>query len=168
VSGAGSAAIGRVLARARTALGLPYCFAGGTADGPSHGVGGLGCAGSMIGFDCSGLALFAYAGIGVTLPHYAAAQYRYGGGRHVPLASVEPGDLVFLSADGTPAGIHHVAIIWSVYSGTGGAGQVIEAQDFGVPVHVRDWLGSREAGVLPEALRITPPTTATTPTAPPR
>jgi cell wall-associated NlpC family hydrolase len=56
--------------------------------------------------------MFAWAGAGVTLPHEASAQYSSPAGVHVPLTNVQPGDLVFLSSDGTVAGIHHVAIIW--------------------------------------------------------
>lgn len=149
------AAVGAVLARARAQLGLPYCFDGGTSAGPSHGQGGPGCGGQTVGFDCSGLALFAWAGAGVSLPHEAATQYTSPAGVHVPVTSVRPGDLVFLSSDGTVAGIHHVAIIWSVTGKPDGSGQIIEAQDYGVPVHIRTWRGTSEAEVMPLALRIT-------------
>jgi cell wall-associated NlpC family hydrolase len=151
-----NAVVGTVLGRARAQLGLPYCFAGGTSTGPSHGQGGPGCGGQIVGFDCSGLALFAWAGGGVSLPHLASAQYTSPAGVHVPVTSIAPGDLVFLSSDGTVAGIHHVAIIWSVTGKPDGSGQIIEAQDYGVPVHIRTWRGTGEAEVMPLALRLTP------------
>jgi len=151
-----NAAVGTVLARARAQLGLPYCFAGGNAGGPTHGNGGPGCGGQIIGFDCSGLALFAWAGAGVSLPHEASAQYSSPAGVHVPVTSVQPGDLVFLSSDGTVAGIHHVAIIWSTTGKPDGSGQIIEAQDYNVPVHIRTWRGTAESEVMPQALRLTP------------
>jgi cell wall-associated NlpC family hydrolase len=67
-------------------LGVPYVWAGSS---PS-------------GFDCSGLVMFVFAQVGVSLPHNAAAQYNYG----VPVArdQLEPGDLVFFD------GLGHVGI----------------------------------------------------------
>ncbi len=143
-----------VLARARAQLGLPYCFDGGTSTGPSHGAGGAGCGGQTVGFDCSGLALFAYAGVGVALEHSAADQYTDPAGAHVPITQVQPGDLVFLSSDGSQAGIHHVAMIWSTTGRPDGSGQIIEAQDFNMPVHVRAWAGTRAGEVMPYAWRL--------------
>lgn len=143
---------GRVLARARAQLGLPYCWAGGTATGPSHGSGGAGCGGQTVGFDCSGLALYAYAGIGIPLPHLASAQYRSPYGHLVPIGQDEPGDLVFWS--NASDGIHHVAIVWSTGGNANGGGQIIEAQDFDVPVHIRAWAGLDDSSeVLPYAWR---------------
>ena len=55
------------------------------------------------GFDCSGLVKFAYAQIGVYLPHSSAMQYNYG--VYVPQDQLKPGDLVFFY---TP--IHHVGM----------------------------------------------------------
>ena len=62
---------------ARKYVGTPYRW-GGTS--PS-------------GFDCSGLVRYVYAQVGVSLPHNAAKQYRYG----LPVSRdrLEPGDLVF-------------------------------------------------------------------------
>ncbi len=147
--------VGTVLARALAQLGLPYCFDGGTSTGPSHGVGGAGCDGQTVGFDCSGLALYAYAGVGVSLEHSAADQYTDPAGHHVPITQVQPGDLVFLSSNGSQAGIHHVAMIWSMTGKPNGSGQIIEAQDFNVPVHVRTWAGTGESEVMPYAWRLT-------------
>lgn len=149
-----NATIGTVLARARSQLGLPYCFDGGDSTGPTHGVGGAGCGGQAVGFDCSGLVLYAYAGVGVSLPHAAAEQYTDPAGHHVPITQVHPGDLVFLSSDGSQVGIHHVAMIWSAVGDADGSGQIIEAQDFDVPVHVRAWAGAGEDQVMPYAWRL--------------
>lgn len=146
---------GRVLARARGQLGLPYCWDGGTSTGPSHGTGGPGCSGQRVGFDCSGLALYAYAGIGVPLPHSAADQYQSLYGHLVPISHDQPGDLVFWSSNGTQAAIHHVAIVWSTSGKPDGGGQIIEAQDFNVPVHIRDWAGIHDSPeVMPYAWRL--------------
>ncbi len=45
------------------------------------------------GFDCSGFVQFVYAQLGISLPHYAAAQYATT--PHISLSQLEPGDLVF-------------------------------------------------------------------------
>jgi peptidoglycan DL-endopeptidase CwlO len=54
------------------------------------------------GFDCSGLVMWAYAQVGVALPHSSYAQYGYG----VPVSrdQLQPGDLVFFD------GLGHVGI----------------------------------------------------------
>ena len=60
-------------------------------------------------FDCSGLARFAYADAGLRLPRTSRQQWS--AGRHVPVAGLRPGDLVFFAHDpADPATIHHVGI----------------------------------------------------------
>ncbi|HEX7355691.1 MAG TPA: C40 family peptidase [Mycobacteriales bacterium] len=67
-----------------------------------------------IGYDCSGLTGKAYAAAGIRLPRTAAQQYL--SGPHVPLADLEPGDLLFWASNpSNPATIEHVAI----YAGKG-------------------------------------------------
>jgi cell wall-associated NlpC family hydrolase len=73
-------------ARAQTAisfacaqLGKPYLWGG---DGPGS-------------YDCSGLTMAAWGRAGVSLPHNAAMQARYG--THVSAASLQPGDLLFFN-----------------------------------------------------------------------
>ena len=75
-----------VVGIAMQSLGTPYVW-GGAAPG---------------GFDCSGLVMFVFAQVGVSLPHLAADQYNYG----VPVSKdqLEPGDLVFFD------GLGHVGI----------------------------------------------------------
>jgi cell wall-associated NlpC family hydrolase len=139
------------LTAAGTALGRPYCFDGGDANGPTHGQGGEGCPPGTLGFDCSGLTLYAWAQAGVDLPHYSGDQYDRG--RKIPIRQAAPGDLVFLA--NAAEGIHHVAMIWSVNAGTRtGSGRIIEAQDFTVPVHIRPWRGVDEPHVMPYAVRL--------------
>jgi hypothetical protein len=139
------------LKAAGSALGKPYCFDGGDSRGPTHGGGGPGCSDGTVGYDCSGLTLYAWAQAGVDLSHFSGDQYQEG--RKVPITQVRPGDLVFLA--NPSEGIHHVALVWSVDAGTStGAGQIIEAQDFNVPVHVRPWKGINEPEVMPYAVRL--------------
>jgi peptidoglycan DL-endopeptidase CwlO len=68
---------GKAVQIAEQYLGVPYVWGGAS---PS-------------GFDCSGLVMYVYAQLGVSLPHNAAAQYA--SLPHVPLNDLEPGDLVF-------------------------------------------------------------------------
>ncbi|MDX6475419.1 MAG: peptidoglycan DL-endopeptidase CwlO [Gaiellaceae bacterium] len=71
---------------AMSQLGTPYVWGGGAPGG----------------FDCSGLVSWAYAQVGVSLPHSSYAQYGYG----VPVSrdQLQPGDLVFFD------GLGHVGI----------------------------------------------------------
>jgi cell wall-associated NlpC family hydrolase len=77
---------GQAVAIAEQYLGVPYVYGGAS---PS-------------GFDCSGLVMYVYAQLGVSLPHNAAAQFSVL--PHVPLSDLEPGDLVFFN------GLGHVGI----------------------------------------------------------
>jgi cell wall-associated NlpC family hydrolase len=74
-------------------------------------------------FDCSGLVLWAYAQVGISLPHYTGDQWTMG--VHVSRADLQPGDLVFFYAD-----IGHVGL----YIGNG---LMVDAPDFGEPVQVQ-------------------------------
>jgi cell wall-associated NlpC family hydrolase len=62
-----------------------------------------GSANPSVGFDCSGLTSWAWAQAGVYIPHSSAAQYS--SLPHVPLGSVQPGDLIFYYSP-----ISHVAL----------------------------------------------------------
>ena len=73
-------------------------------------------------FDCSGLVVWAYANVGISLPHYTGDLWN--SGVHVSRNDLEPGDLVFFFA-----GISHVGI----YIGNG---LMVDAPDFGIPVRV--------------------------------
>jgi cell wall-associated NlpC family hydrolase len=126
-----TAAMGQTAAnRARSWLGLPYAWDGGNSKGPTHGVcahngGDLDC--HVIGFDCSGLTLYAWAPY-KTLSHYAQTQHSQAGKFHPAIGELMPGDLVFFSAY-LSGGIGHVA----VYIGNG---QVVEAPESGQQVRV--------------------------------
>jgi cell wall-associated NlpC family hydrolase len=97
----------RAVAFALTQVGVPYSWGGGGPRGPTTGTCD-GYRGSIqpcpatrtVGYDCSGLTLFAYAQVGVTLDHYAAFQWLEG--KRIDVNALAPGDLVFFhpKADG--------------------------------------------------------------------
>jgi peptidoglycan DL-endopeptidase RipA len=132
LGGAWSAAKGRYVARtALRWLGTPYAWGGGSYSGPSFGVDGPGDGfndGSVFGFDCSGLALWGWAQVGIYLPHYSGYQYD-AGSYHPSPGTLLPGDLVFWSYDGSQGGIHHVAIYL-------GGGQILQAPESGDVVRI--------------------------------
>jgi cell wall-associated NlpC family hydrolase len=93
-----------------------------------------GSADPSVGFDCSGLTSWAWAQAGVYIPHSSAAQYS--SLPHVPLGSVQPGDLIFYYSP-----ISHVAlyigggqIVHARNPGPGGEVQVSSMYGYGTPV----------------------------------
>ncbi len=91
---------------AMTKIGDPYVWGGA---GPSS-------------FDCSGLVMWAYAQLGISLPHFTGDQWN--SGVHVPRSQLQPGDLLFFYS-----GISHVGI----YVGNG---FMLDAPTFGIPVGI--------------------------------
>jgi cell wall-associated NlpC family hydrolase len=83
VTGAGHPAAASIALRY---LGVPYVWGGAS---PS-------------GFDCSGLVMYVYAQLGISLPHYTVAQWA--ATSHISLSQALPGDLVFFD------GLGHVGI----------------------------------------------------------
>jgi peptidoglycan DL-endopeptidase CwlO len=73
-------------------------------------------------FDCSGLVVWAYAQLGISLPHYTGDLWN--SGVHVSRSQLQPGDLVFFFAD-----IGHVGI----YVGNG---FMLDAPTYGIPVGI--------------------------------
>lgn len=88
------------LAVAKRYLGVRYVW-GGTS--PS-------------GFDCSGLMMYSYAQVGISIPRTSRSQFRIG--QFIPPSRtdlLEPGDLVFFGYGGDPNKVHHVGM----YAGGG-------------------------------------------------
>ncbi len=85
-----SGRVGKVLRYACAQLGDPYVWA---ADGPDS-------------FDCSGLTQMAWKAAGVSLPHNAALQSRYGTKVAPREEALQPGDLVFFHRGITHVGIY--------------------------------------------------------------
>jgi peptidoglycan DL-endopeptidase CwlO len=108
-----------VVSYAMQMIGTPYVWGGGAPGG----------------FDCSGLVMWAYAQVGVSLPHSSYAQWNYG--VSVSAGELEPGDLVFFD------GLGHVGMYI-------GGGQFIEAPHTGAFVQISnladrmgDYVGAR-------------------------
>ncbi|MFE4778040.1 NlpC/P60 family protein [Streptomyces sp. NPDC056713] len=97
------------ISAAKEMIGKPYSWGGGAASGPSTGTccSPRGRSGkSTVGFDCSGLTLYAYAKAGISLPRTAAQQYA--ATEPVKPGDVRPGDLIFYGS--SHSAIHHVGI----------------------------------------------------------
>jgi len=118
----GNASTGvQAVAIAMRYLGIPYVWGGAS---PS-------------GFDCSGLTMYVYAQLGVSLPHYAAAQY--GMGVAVGRDQLQPGDLVFFR------GLGHMGM----YIGGGNfihaphTGDVVKISSLSDSYYTANWVGAR-------------------------
>jgi cell wall-associated NlpC family hydrolase len=101
---------GGVVGVAMQYLGVPYVWGGA----------------SPRGFDCSGLVMYAFAKVGISLPHSSYAQF--GMGTPVSIGQLQPGDLVFFS------GASHVGIYI-------GGGQFIHAPHTGDVVKISSLSG---------------------------
>ncbi|MGB2953626.1 MAG: NlpC/P60 family protein [Gaiellaceae bacterium] len=101
---------GGVVGIAMQYLGIPYRWGGAS---PS-------------GFDCSGLTMYVFAQVGVSLPHSSYGQYSMGS--PVSRADLQPGDLVFFD------GLGHVGIYV-------GAGNFIHAPHTGDVVKISSMSG---------------------------
>lgn len=103
---------------ALTRIGDPYVWG---AAGPSA-------------FDCSGLVVWAYGKIGISLMHYTGDLWNEG--EHISRSELEPGDLVFFFPD-----IGHVGI----YVGNG---LMVDAPTYGQPVQVQPVFWSAYVGAV--------------------
>jgi cell wall-associated NlpC family hydrolase len=131
----GPQAIEYVIRRGGSQMGVPYSWGGGKPTGPTTGVDS---GANTVGFDCSGLTQFSFAGVGVLIPKYSGDQYDTG--RKVPVSQAKRGDLLFWG----PGGSQHVALYL-------GGGRMLEASGSGGKVTVSP---VRRGGLQPYAARI--------------
>jgi cell wall-associated NlpC family hydrolase len=158
-------AINLVIQRALSQRGVPYAYGGGNVAGPSLGTasvdtavgaadpslgatplpGSVGATGlslapeprvTRVGFDSSGLVVYAFAGVGMKMPRSSGEQYKVG--QKVLPSQALPGDLIFYGPEGTQS----VALFI-------GNGQMIEATDPAVTVSP-----VRTNGMTPYLMRI--------------
>jgi cell wall-associated NlpC family hydrolase len=124
-----------VINRGLSVRGTPYSWGGGNAAGASRGIdSGAG----TVGFDCSGLMLYMFAGVGIKLDHYSGSQYN--AGRKVPSSQMRRGDMIFYG----PNASQHVAMYL-------GDGQMLEAPYTGSVVKVSP---VRTSGMTPYVTRM--------------
>jgi cell wall-associated NlpC family hydrolase len=131
----GRQAVEYVIRRGSSQMGVPYSWGGGTLNGPSKGVDS---GADTVGFDCSGLVRYSFAGVGVLVPRFSGDQYN--AGRHIPPSQAKRGDLIFYG----PGGTQHVTIYL-------GNGQMLEASGSAGKVTVSP---VRKAGMTPMLTRI--------------
>ncbi|WP_176903156.1 C40 family peptidase [Nonomuraea maritima] len=86
-------------------IGVPYSWGGGGVRGPGFGIGK---GARTWGFDCSGLAEYAWARAGAEIGTTTHEQWR--SGVRVPKEHVQPGDLVFYDSNPKSRGPEHVGI----------------------------------------------------------
>ncbi|OBF27031.1 peptidase C40 [Mycobacterium sp. ACS1612] len=131
----GPQAIEYMIRRAGSQIGVPYSWGGGSLTGPSEGVDQDA---GKVGYDCSGLTRFAFAGVGVQIPKYSGDQYNTG--RPIPPSQAKRGDLIFYG----PGGSQHVAIFL-------GGGKMLEASSAAGHVTISP---VRTAGMSPHLSRM--------------
>jgi cell wall-associated NlpC family hydrolase len=85
-------------------------------------------------FDCSGLVMWAYGKVGISLPHFTGNQWN--SGQHISRSQLEPGDLVFFFPD-----ISHVGLYV-------GDGLMLDAPTFGQPVQIQPVFWSAYVGAV--------------------
>ena len=100
----------KAVAIAERYLGIPYVWGG---------------ADPAVGFDCSGLMMYVYAQLGISLPHFSG--YQWYSGRHVAPNDLQPGDLVFFEPG--PRGPGHVGMYV-------GGGEFVQAPHSGDVVRI--------------------------------
>ena len=136
----GTAAAQGAITRALSQVGVDYSWGGGSNTGPTLGICGPDGAENdchIVGFDCSGLTMYAYAGVGIQTPHQTQQIWAAFQTHITDRAQLLPGDLLLVSSNGRASGIHHVVIFL-------GGNRVVEAPYSGVKVRVTDnfWASS--------------------------
>jgi peptidoglycan DL-endopeptidase CwlO len=114
----------QVVSIAMSYIGVPYVWGGSTPNG----------------FDCSGLVMYSFAQLGISLPHSSYAMWNYG--TAVPSDQLQPGDMVFFD------GLGHVGLYI-------GGGEFVDAPYTGAYVRVDSLTTGWAAANYDGARRIT-------------
>ncbi|MEU5876901.1 NlpC/P60 family protein [Spirillospora sp. NPDC047279] len=131
---------GRLVKRDPTELAkLPVVGTGKGAQALRYAMGKLGRpyvwgAAGPTSFDCSGLTMWAYKQVGISLPHYTGSQWN--AGTHISREQLQPGDLVFFYAD-----LHHMGMYV-------GDGKMLHAPQTGDVVKIVPMSGRPYAGAV--------------------
>jgi len=133
---AGSGLQPRIVAAAMSQIGVPYAWDGGTFTGPSRGLCVPGAAANdcnVVGFDCSGLVLFAaYQASDGRLRLSHLVQDEIDTATPIPRSALQPGDLIAFTDPGLPLRqSHHIGIYL-------GDNQMVDAPESGALVRVDD------------------------------
>lgn len=133
-----------VIAAASRWIGTTYAWGGGDQNGPTKGISDGGGAGdangdpNKVGFDCSGLTLYAVfqaSGGQILLPHFTGSHGNPGQlydarGQDIPFDQKQPGDLIYFGAGGNT---HHVGIY---YGNENGQDMLLNAPQSGQTVSI--------------------------------
>lgn len=143
----GSAQAQLAVTTAKTVVGSPYVWGGGSRSGATTGLLGLGapaCSNGFVvssalfgagnpcdatyasqtgqaGFDCSGLVIFSFGKAGVVLPRTSQEQYKYVESRVAissDILSLQPGDLLFYFPDSSGLPDHVAIYLGPIPDGT--------------------------------------------------
>jgi hypothetical protein len=127
-------------------LGTDYAWGGGGANGPGPGQTDRGGEGDRngdpgkIGFDCSGLAQYAYKQIGILIPRNTQMMWnKYGSQAIKDKGKLLPGDLLMLGGrERSTSNVHHVGI-YKGWNEKSGQVEIVEAPRSGLKVRVIAW-----------------------------
>jgi cell wall-associated NlpC family hydrolase len=123
----------RAVALAERFLGVPYAWGG---------------AAPLTGFDCSGLVMFVYGQLGISLTHYTGAQFTEG--LRLPREELQPGDLVFFENDPVRGPQHEgIYIGGDRFVQAPHTGDVVKISSLADPTYGFSFVGAVRPYVLP-------------------
>lgn len=121
-----NATVAKAISAGLSWIGTPYSWGGGSPTGPTLGICGPDGAENdchIVGFDCSGLMMYMWAQVGITIDHFSQDDFR--AGQPVSWDQKEAGDMIGYSG--------HIAMYVGVF---GGVDYMLEAPESGELVHL--------------------------------